>query len=544
MATNKKPFCKTLRVYLQNNKLFGALQQLYKVIKDCDLTDVRCIPKVGDDDMKLDEDEDDYHDVASTCPALQRVKMILGHFEAWTDELFRSDEDRMYRHNIQSYLFFSRYPASEFLNDMDHIDRHKLNHPRIQSCSSARCPHIQRTITRTGNVFAQSKSLQVKKEYFNTNFPSDFRYISMLDQAHSRLMHSHDETTQIKTKVMMNTDHVSTDSPLYNTGVYMEYHTLKPLYQNLFGEIVRNPNCEIDKDQCDSELEESKMFCQTDKLDDWSACKTDLKHAIKVNEPMHIEHILCLKVYCNYSNHCEQFRRSYRKMGVDDTDDDVIRRHCDNYYWFGRFVTAAVEFWGDIPQKDDEFYHGLSTKFVFRDFSTVYEIPTSTTWDFSVAQKFCNSNGIVLKLAPKFTDDVNHSRCLDVSPLSQFADDEKEQLIFAGMTVLSITNIYNPSHNGWTGYADYVQSFLYFERIIQQTIHQKHHYNFGKISKEKQREYLVPLIRYQMKQNGYSGLDGDIEFGEDLAYICVLFGYFCDSKRDHIDLSCINEEIP
>eukprot|EP01083_Nonionella_stella_P040219 109297_1 len=76
MRTNKKSFCKSLRDYLKNSKIFDALQQLYKVIKECDLTDVRYIPKMTDDDMKSD---DDYQDVVSTCPALQRVKMILGH---------------------------------------------------------------------------------------------------------------------------------------------------------------------------------------------------------------------------------------------------------------------------------------------------------------------------------------------------------------------------------------------------------------------------------------------------------------------------------
>eukprot|EP01084_Bolivina_argentea_P087911 158718_1 len=132
----------------------------------------------------------------------------------------------------------------------------------------------------------------------------------------------------------------------YSTGVYMEYYTLKPLYQNLYDEIVGNPGCQIKEHQFFSELAVSQIFLKTsNRVNAWRAWRTDSKYGIKVNEPMHIEHVLCIKFYCNYSNHCEKFRRSYRKMDVSDTKDDIIRRHCNNYYWFGRFLTTAIEFW-------------------------------------------------------------------------------------------------------------------------------------------------------------------------------------------------------
>merc|ERR1711902_156710 len=155
-----------------------------------------------------------------------------------------------------------------------------------------------------------------------------------------------------------------------------------------------------------------------------------------------------------------------------------------------------------------------------------------------------DANGIVLKLSPKYSDEVNNSRCLDVSKLSEFKG-EKEKL-FAGLTVLSITNIYNPSDNDWKGYGEYVSSFLYFERIIEQTNQQKHHHNYGKINRHQQNKYLVPLIKHQMNRNGYKNNNDDEKEDNDdeiPPYICVLFEYFCDNKRDYIDLSCINEEI-
>ena len=94
----------------------------------------------------------------------------------------------------------------------------------------------------------------------------------------------------------------------------------------------------------------------------------------------------------------------------------------------------------------------------------------------------------MLKLSPKYTSEVDNSRCLDVSELSEFKG-EKEKLL-AGMTVLSITDIYNPADNGWEGYGEWFAAFLYFERIIEQTFDRKHHYNFGQLTKEKQKDAI------------------------------------------------------
>merc|ERR1712129_646165 len=68
---------------------------------------------------------------------------------------------------------------------------------------------------------------------------------------------------------------------------------------------------------------------------------------------------------------------------------------------------------------------------------------------------------------------------------------------------------------------------------------------YGDISLEHQRDYLVPLLTHQMQRNGYMDEDDDekMERNDIPKYIQILFQYFCDEKKDHIDLSCINEEI-
>merc|ERR1712176_514786 len=264
-----------------------------------------------------------------------------------------------YPMKISEYMLFGDdgYTHVDFLNDIDHVISHKLRHPQLCKAGSS-CIHLQRACRDRSSE--QCKTLNAKKQFFNCNDQSDFVYISMLDRAHVLLMHSDD----VSDKMTKNIKKLKDDSKAiqyfaYNTGVYIKYHTLKPLYQNLFDEVVRNDDCEVTDEQFNSELIAAKLFSKTKHvINEWRAWKTDKRYGIKVNEPMHIEHILCAKFYCNYSKLCEQFRRSYRGS-VDSTDDDIMRKHCNNHYWFGRFLTTAIEFWGERPTKSDNFYHGL-----------------------------------------------------------------------------------------------------------------------------------------------------------------------------------------
>ena len=106
--------------------------------------------------------------------------------------------------------------------------------------------------------------------------------------------------------------------------------------------------------------------------------------------------------------------------------------------------------------------------------------------------------------------------------------------------MLSIINIYNVSENGWKSYKDYLDVLLYFERIIEQNIHNRHYYCHGVVNQrtkddfiQKQMDYLVPLIKSHVTQSKEPYVP---------QYIYDIFVHFCESKTDYIDLSCIHGE--
>eukprot|EP01084_Bolivina_argentea_P223309 377861_1 len=529
---SKKDFIKNLKGCCETPKIGGVILQLYKCIANFDVTSVDHVPCA---------DEKEHHDgLIEECPAIQRVDMVLDGFHQLTEQL--SSTNNVYPYPMRLYLSsLAHYSATTFHDDVNHIATHKIQHPI--RCNKKSCIHLKRA-TRDRHS-EQDQNLQRKKELFNTQNYDDFIFISMLDRAHVILRHG---TKSVEFEFKEDLARIEINKiPTYSTGTFIEYHTLKPLFSNLYEELTRHKKHAITAEQFDSELEVSKIFLKNIKPNQWRSCKGDEKYGIKLNEKIHIENVLAIKFYCNYTALCGEFRRSYRAH-QNDTDQDVIQRHCNDHYWLGRFLTTAIEFWGQIPGKNDVVYHGIKQYMKFDKFSAVYEMPTSTSWDINVAAKFTNEcNGIILQLKPKWLKKMNNSRYIKVGTLSDF-DDEKEYL-FAGMTVLSITNIYTPSLNKYEGYGEYVASFLYFERIVEQTIHQKRYYKHGVVKEktkevwmERQDKYLVPLLKNIMYRNKHR--QNNSELCDKLPwYIRALFEHFCDNKRNYIDLSCINEEI-
>eukprot|EP01084_Bolivina_argentea_P249777 418288_1 len=491
-SISKKGLIEAVTSHCNNKKLTGVLRQLYKIINEFDLNLIS-LPSIQEESKQTAETEIETDDI---CAALSRINVILKHFDQLTNDL--PNTNHKYPYTMKSFLSsLSDYTPVKLLNDMEHIIDHQFAHQHTICPNGSDCIHLKRAM-RDRNTDS-CKILSLKKELFNCDIIEDFIYISMLDRAHSILMHSPE--IKANTIQLLKQDVKYTEIPIYSTGVYMEYHTLKPLYANLKDEVTQNRMYKITDTQFQTEIQSAKLFMVSENIaNNWRANKSDKRYGIKIDEKMHIEHILCVSLYCNHSKLCEKFRQSYRKQQLHESNDTIIQRHCRNFYWYGRFLKTAIAFWGQTAKKKDIFYHGLSRKFLFNELSTVYEIPTSTTDDISVAHPFSKDFGIVLKLGPKWKNEINSTKCLDVSKFSEFKH-EKEKL-FAGMTVLSILDIYVPSDNKWDGYGGYIKSILYFERITEQTVHQKDYYNYGIVNqknKEKwlqiQQDYLLPLIQ-------------------------------------------------
>eukprot|EP01084_Bolivina_argentea_P085435 154407_1 len=157
----------------------------------CDLKKINNLPNASSGqnsnvkENKKDTNPDEYEDITSDCPALQRVKLVLYNFRQMTDKL--PSTNNVYPCSMHNYFgLFPGYATDLFLNDIDHVLKHQLKHPN--SCDrGGSCIHLQR-----GLMSRKCKTLDLEKQFFNTDNQNDFLYISMLDRAHCLLKHSDD----------------------------------------------------------------------------------------------------------------------------------------------------------------------------------------------------------------------------------------------------------------------------------------------------------------------------------------------------------------
>ena len=103
---------------------------------------------------------------------------------------------------------------------------------------------------------------------------------------------------------------------------------------------------------------------------------------IRFGHHLGIEHVLALHLYCGYTDLCEKFRKTYRGR-YDEKEEDIQRKHYSRFYWLGRFLYEAVEFFGkpnitqQHPSNDKKLYVGISQRVLLKSTFGEFHQPTS-----------------------------------------------------------------------------------------------------------------------------------------------------------------------
>ena len=111
---------------------------------------------------------------------------------------------------------------------------------------------------------------------------------------------------------------------------------------------------------------------------------------IRFGHYLGIEHVLALHLYCGYTDLCEKFRKTYRGR-YDEKEEVIQKRHYSRFYWFGKFLYEAVEFFGKpniIQQKSSNgstsktLYVGIAQRVLLKSTFAEFHQPTSGTLFF------------------------------------------------------------------------------------------------------------------------------------------------------------------
>eukprot|EP01084_Bolivina_argentea_P020587 38280_1 len=144
--------------------------------------------------------------------------------------------------------------------------------------------------------------------------------------------------------------------------------------------------------------------------------------------------------------------------------------HCNNYYWVGKYLFEAVQFYGDkfSIHNTKVLYKGIHKIKSFDLIAPVFSSPILTTDNEMMARKFAGNQGCTYSLTPKYYGDIDNSKILDVKLFNKtirMLKGTKAQL--RSIRTLKPQNDLSPI----------ILAMQYIEKILLQTEFDVHFYN-------------------------------------------------------------------
>eukprot|EP01083_Nonionella_stella_P176738 619203_1 len=95
---------------------------------------------------------------------------------------------------------------------------------------------------------------------------------------------------------------------------------------------------------------------------------------------------------------CESFRRKRTAHGQCETIESVQSRNERVANW-AKLLTESVQCYGTFMTEEAKHWRGIDMEFIFKRFITRFNVPLSTTTDFTKATQFSGGlGGLVLEL--------------------------------------------------------------------------------------------------------------------------------------------------
>eukprot|EP01083_Nonionella_stella_P012267 34798_1 len=438
--------------------------------------------------------------------------------------------DRDYHHILKTHIHNgNKHNITNVFRFFGSVIHYRDTHKVIAKCRS-----VQRKADRAneahvfdGKEVTKDKNIWTLKQYYNQ---------TQLDIIHSYLVHSkskedieeEEEHHEDLKEEVANKDRYISFGAEYGFGVMHEHHDLAPVHSSVYDEMMQHKECPLRELVFHNLLTKAIMKHKIALSEEYVAqfvCKYyNKQYRIIRNEPIGIRHILAIVAYTDMTTFCTAFRKTYRRISEDETDEQVTKRHIQLYH-YSRGLFEAIEFFGSNMDDKLIVYHGLNKVLCFKRFTAYFNQPISCTTSFRSAQQFSAGSGIILTLISG-AKQLN-KKYLSVSWLSTFPD-EDERLFYGAFVVFKIHNIHNTPNETkqLTSHADELWMLNQFQRAIQ---------NEDVVWNENNLMYdtLAQLIEMRSMRNQMYAIHKHKRIMSD--YGESLFEYFCD----HITWICI-----
>ena len=292
-------------------------------------------------------------------------------------------------------------------------------------------------------------SVDIGYRILNRNFNNFTQLQSYLSSKRSKLVNIRGKTRMSKSKFvsdannMMESDaavenktqsitvNQKQNKPKYSFGHRILDLSIKPKYYSMKDELLNNALYSICVDVFDAAygkadylLKHSVKIKRLQMLNFAYNDKLTAKYYLKAGSRLTITHILSVILYTDYDTLSSNFSKTFRKIDDNESFDDILKRNQEYRHWSHALCETVNGFGRSIRIiGPNVLYHGTSNLYV-EEQSTLFNAPTSTTTQLSVATMFAGDDGLILELTS--TGSRRHwsaLRCFDCSFISNFANE-------------------------------------------------------------------------------------------------------------------------
>eukprot|EP01084_Bolivina_argentea_P302448 522035_1 len=268
------------------------------------------------------------------------------------------------------------------------------------------------------NIIVEDDSKEVKEQ------ESSRTVLNIIVEDDSKEVKEHESSGTVL-NIFVDSDQTEELYYEYGFGKHIEYHKFAPHFSCMIDELFCNEMHTISESVWNDILAKTLLFLEMESIqqnyrsNDHENAK---QYGIEEGELIGVDNVIAILLFCNFDDLQRKFSQTWRKIEENDTDASIIDRHCKNFYWTGRALYVAINFYGQRMDPNQVVWHGVSSKMLFDNFAAYFDCPTSTTTQKSIAQAFSdNGNGIILKLKSKHNN--NCAWMLDVSVFSDYTDE-------------------------------------------------------------------------------------------------------------------------
>jgi len=149
--------------------------------------------------------------------------------------------------------------------------------------------------------------------------------------------------------------------------------------------------------------------------------------------------LVCLTLYCDYSELSAVFTGSFRKKHPFETLSAVKRRN-SSFWWWSKILRETVEAFGQsYPDLKGPFYCGMSMVMTMPQFQIRLNGPVSTTKYDAVALQFSKAHGMLIQL-DNCSGIAEYVRGFNCSWISRYRA-EDERLFFGGYYPINVQGV-------------------------------------------------------------------------------------------------------